>query len=479
MVSYRDRVLPEVTVTLTGEDQSTYSYVTNAKGYYYFRNLPAGNYDVTLSYDSKNVASYIEHYENTETPNRITVEANGYHVRNMIILSSEDLGFGEEPNDDDDTDDYTLPEVELPILAWYSIPAASATLQRYQELKECGFNISFSHLSTLADAKKALELGGQAGVKIMFTCSDLESNTAEIVSQVKDDPALYGYFLRDEPTDADLENLGEWADRIRTADPDHPIYFNLFPNYVDEATLGSTYEEYVKKAISTIKPNQVSFDFYPIHDDGIVDSWWENLEIIRTQSEAANLPIWAFALSTPHGPYPIPELAHLRIQMYTNLAYGAQCLQYFTYWCPTPGTWDFHDAPIAENGSRTDTWELVKTMNEELQARAGVFVGAKVLGVYQTGSTQPRGTHPLTGSNPPLVKLSMEDNGAVMAFLENGKWEYLVMVNRNYDSGFSYSIEFEVDVQTIDKKGTIEDIGTDAESFLDAGDCAIFRWKKK
>jgi len=36
----------------------------------------------------------------------------------------------------------------------------------------------------------------------------------------------------------------------------------------------------------------------------------------------------------PHIVYPQPEMSHLRIQAYTNLAYGAQGLEYFTYQTP-------------------------------------------------------------------------------------------------------------------------------------------------
>lgn len=488
-VSYREKALSDAVVKLTAENGEEYTFTTNVKGYYYFREIPTGDYIVTISYNGSTVASYIDHYENAENPNKITVEDNGFHVRNITILPTEDLGMGGEYIEDNDEYDYKLPEVELPILAWYSIPAASATEQRYQELKDCGFNISYSELTSLEDAKKALELGGKTGVKILFTCSDLVSNTAEIVNEVKDDPALYGYFLGSEPAFADLEDLKAFAGRIREADNSHPVYLNLSPSYSYEAveaagdgedaeeTPGSTYESYVKQAIETVKPSQVSFNYFPISDDGISAGWWKNLELMRDESTAAELPLWGFALATSHGVYPLPEESHLRLQMYTNLAYGAQCLQYFTYWCPPAGAVEYQDAPIAANGNHTDTYDMVKALNEELQARAGVFVGSTVRGVYQTGETQPAGTHPLTGSNPPIVKLNDGGNGSIIAFLDNGKYSYLLMVNRSYESGFNYSIEFEVDVQTVSTTGAVEDIGTDDSAFLEPGDCAIYRWK--
>ena len=475
-VTYRDPNVADVEITLTS-DSDSFSFTTDRSGYYYFRSIPAGDYTASLKYNGKSIDFIIVNYDKKEFPHLITIEDNGFHVRNFEIPNSENLGWDDE--DDEEEDDSTLPKAELPILAWYSIPANMASAERYQELKECGFNISFTHTGTLAEAKQALEFGEQAGVKIMLTCAELETNTAETINQVKDSPALYGYFLRDEPTNADLPALAEWAERVRTADSNHPIYFNLFPNYVDAETLGGDYEDHVREAIRTVKPNQVSFDFYPIRETGIVPTWWQNLEIIKKCSTDAGLPFWAFALSTAHQPYPIPEMSHLRLQMYTNLAYGATCLQYFTYWCPTPGTWDFHDAPIAEDGTRTDTWNLVKDMNQELQARAGVFVGRTITGVYQTGpvDSQPVGTYPLTGSHEPLTRLNTNDNGAVISFFDNGKWHYLMMVNRSYVAGFDYTIQFKKDVQLINRDGSIEDIGSCMDAYLEGGDCVILRWK--
>ena len=85
----------------------------------------------------------------------------------------------------------------------------------------------------------------------------------------------------------------------------------------------------------------VSFDNYPVTNEGVRQLWYENLMIIAEESEKAGLPFWAFAMSVPHWNYPVPTLASLRMQMYTNLAYGAQGLQYFTYWTPGPEPFNY------------------------------------------------------------------------------------------------------------------------------------------
>ena len=373
------------------------------------------------------------------------------------------------------------PKETIPILAWYSIPAEYASEKTYQELADAGFTINFSHLSRLEEALKALDLGQKTGVKIMLSCGELSFDTENVVKKVKDHPALYGYFLRDEPAVGDFPVLAEWANKIRSIDPDHPIYLNLFPNYVDEATLGSTYEEYVKQFTKTVKTTMLSFDHYPVLESGVVrGGWWENLEIISREAAAAGLPMWAFTLSTAHHPYPVATQASLRLQLYTDLAYGAQCLQYFTYWCPTPGTWDFHDAPIAEDGTKTEIYDLVKDMNKEIQKRAGVWVGCKVQKVYHVGGDIPNGVTTLPSPLPePLKKLDIKGGEALISFLENGNYLYAMLVNRSHLQGFDYSIAFTKDVAQVYEDGSVVAIpGRTANRHLDPGDCAIFRMSK-
>ena len=370
-------------------------------------------------------------------------------------------------------------KVELPILAWYSIPEENISLERFQELKEAGFNVNLSSVGSFDKALASLDYGEQTGVKIVFSCHDMWEDPEGTAAKVKDHPALFGYSLGDEPNNARFPVLADMADRLRSVDPDHVIYVNLFPNYAPDEVLGSTYPEHVRKYIEEVRPPLVSFDFYPVTEDGIRERWWENLEVISRESAAAGLPFWAFALSTSHKPYPIPTMASLRLQFYTDLAYGAQGLQYFTYWNPVPGTWDFHDAPIDLDGNRTPVYDLVKAMNAELQARADIFVGDKVLQVRHTGETVPPGVTPLTDLPEPLTALDTHGKGAVVSVLENGGVRYLMLVNRSLDEGFDYDIAFARKVERVGRDGKAFKVpAKGTQTFhLEEGDCAIFRWK--
>ena len=369
----------------------------------------------------------------------------------------------------------------LPIMSWYSIPAEDATLERYQELAECGFNINFSHLYTLKDLQTSLDLAEQAGVKVMATCYELESHTDSVVAAVKDHPALFGYFLRDEPTPPAFPELAAWARRIEKADGrEHPLYLNLLPSIVDSAALTCNYREYVRRFINEVRLPMVSFDFYPVTFDGIrSDYWYDNLQIVHEESEAAGLPFWAFALSTAHNPYPLPTMASLRLELYTALAYGAQGLQYFTYWNPGTEIWNFHEAPINQDKQRSEAYYLVQSMNKELQARAFVFVGAKVLSIAHTGEVMFKGCKRLETLPEKVSTLSTGADGAVVSLLEKGDWKYLVVVSRTLDGPTDLTIGFDTKAWMIDREGKEIKVAKGDNSFvIEEGDAMIFRFRK-
>ncbi|MDO5571135.1 MAG: hypothetical protein Q4F97_06675 [Bacteroidales bacterium] len=364
---------------------------------------------------------------------------------------------------------------EIPILSWYSIPAEDATLERYQELKDAGFTINFSHIYNIEDAKKSLDFAQQVGIKVMFMCNELRTNTDSVVNLVKNHPALAGYFLCDEPVCSGFPDLREWADKIKAADSTHLLYLNLLPVEVPEEALGDTYQGYVKRFIEEVKLPLVSFDCYPVVGDELKPLWYKNLEIVSEESRKANLPFWAFALATAHSSYPIPTMAELKLQMYSNLAYGAQVLQYFTYWNPDTLTWNFHQAPITINKKRGPVYDRVKELNKEIQNRAFVFANSKVISVNHTGDSIPEGTKKL--ENLPSFVNSFNTNGddAIFSIIEKNGKTYLAVVNCSFKKDIIMNVTFNGKVDRIMKDGSIEDVSNYEPYYrIDAGDIEIF-----
>ncbi|MFZ4260636.1 hypothetical protein ACFRAE_01240 [Sphingobacterium sp. HJSM2_6] len=377
---------------------------------------------------------------------------------------------------------------EMTILAWYSIQPEGLNLQRFHELKDAGFTHSFSEsFRTLDLMQNALDLAQQVGVKLIVSTPELSKNPEATVKRFMKHPAAAGYFLRDEPSAAEFAQIGAWARKIQAVDPVKYCYLNLFPDYAPlEVLKTKSYYEYVKRFDEEVNLPFLSFDYYPIVEDQgkvmVRGTFFNTLETFLKVGQEVNKPFWAFALTTAHTPYPIPNEAHLRFQMYSNLAYGAQGLQYFTFWTPKNSKiWNFHHGPINEFDQRTEIYDYVKNLNKDIQGLSPVFLGAKVISVQHTGTEIPVSTRRLS-QLPSSVK-SLEttgSEGAIVSHLQNGNREFLVVVNRDIHQKMMVKIELEKGVERVMKDGSLVDASAYANNLgVAPGDLLVYSWLKK
>ena len=262
---------------------------------------------------------------------------------------------------------------QIPIVAWYGIPASETNLMRYQEMKDAGITHQLTGFSNINEVQKALDVAAKVGVKLIVSCPELKSDPENTVRRFMNQPAVAGYHLIDEPAIGLFPELANWARKIQAVDNKHFCYVNLFPNVVDSATLGtSNYSKYVQECANQLPLQFFSFDYYPVLKDRLAESWFQNLETVSNVAKKAGKPFWAFALTTNYDDAKVtpPTLAALRLQVYADLAYGAQGIEYFTYWSATsvntPSSEDQRGAPISATGKRSGVYDRVKIMSEEI-----------------------------------------------------------------------------------------------------------------
>jgi hypothetical protein len=175
--------------------------------------------------------------------------------------------------------------------------------------------------------------------------------------------------------------------------------------------------------------------------------------------------------------YPVPSTAQLRLQMFANLAYGAQTLQYFTYW--TPGSREFYTASVTLDGKRTDIYDRVKALNREIQNLSGVFLGARVVSVGHTGVWIPAGTQRLTVLPPPVRVLDTDGNSAIVSLLEKDDRCFLVVVNRSIEHPMKLTLVTEDYVKKVLKDGAFVPANAYTPvTEIEAGDLAIYMWDR-
>jgi hypothetical protein len=111
--------------------------------------------------------------------------------------------------------------------------------------------------------------------------------------------------------------------------------------------------------------------------------------------------------------------------VFSNLLYGAQGIQYFTY----AGLVD------SKTCQKTPVYDIIRQVNAEVKAYSPVFYGCEVLGVWHMGETIPSHTQPLAAMPHKTVRsLKITGEGAVVSLLRNGRETYLAVQNRDCEN---------------------------------------------
>ncbi len=384
----------------------------------------------------------------------------------------------------------------IPVMSWGGIAQAELSVESYRKLKDVGVNIDIAFFSNADAIATALDAAGKAGVKLMITCPELKSDPEKTANRFKNHPALEGYFLSDEPFQSQFQELADWQKRIKSADAKHYCFVNLLPNINSNQSKFGTkdYKEYIDTFDKLFPEPYISFDFYPVVDGDIHPRWYENMEFFANKYQTEGRPFWAFALTTSYLAYSgdavqpslndfyqlyktynpektfvhdIPTLSSLRLQIYVDLAYGAQGIEY----------WSFRGfgSPLDAQGKRTVVYDRLQKVSNEIQQLSGVFLGAKVISVAHTGLDIPNETKRLCSLPAPIKLLETVGEGAVVSELENGKNRFLVIVNRDFKNTMKLIISTDDSVKKVLKDGSLIPASEYAGATeVEPGDVAIY-----
>jgi hypothetical protein len=378
---------------------------------------------------------------------------------------------------------------QIPIFAQFGVPLESSTPAMYREMADAGFTLNWGSKQgqtySAANFTTMLDAAQGTGIKQYLMASQYSGTLENMVTLFKDHPALGGYFVWDEPNVSNFASIANQITRIEALDPVHPCYVVLFPNYANAVQLGTgtnaevicskaEYEAYVRQYMQVVSPPFLCFDHFGIRGDNthraVSERYYENLELIADEAKKANIPFWGYALSSAITGFPIPTLADLRLQMYSNLAYGAQGLNYYAYW--NGGT----QPPVAD-GVKTPTYYVVQEMNREIKTLSKVFLNAEVKLLGHTG-TPPAGCTALATAQLPSVIQSIwtSSSGALVSVLEKGNDHFLVVVNRDINVDLQVKVEGTAALRRVRKDGSI--VIADSRTYnVTPGDVLIFFWK--
>jgi len=222
-----------------------------------------------------------------------------------------------------------------------------------------------------------------------------------LIARVRTHPALYSYFVTDEPNATNFPGLGKLVAYLRERDPKHMAYINLFPTYANNGQLGTegdkvtAYKKHLEQYLEIVKPQLISYDHYQFAVKGDTPDYFLNLSLVRHAAEEAKLPFLNIVqAATWSASMRVPTPDEMRYLVYTTMAYGAQGISYYVYSCGG------HTGMIAHaDGTPTVLYDALKTLNREFVKIASQLQPFECKGVYHCGMLPP-GTEPLPKDAP-------------------------------------------------------------------------------
>ena len=386
--------------------------------------------------------------------------------------------------------DATRPVMEA--MGYYSFKPWNANLENYQKLADAGITMVTVETDE-EDYLQQMALARAVGIKVLAvigwaTEGWYESMSPEslarleqLIESMKNRPELFGYHIWDEPSVNHIFELMAIEDKMTQLDPDHPVYVNLRPNGSSEGMGASTYAEYVEVFASMMHLKQLSFDMYPALANGWVQTDWHYcLEIVSDAARRYNKPFWAFAATCWIDLEQVlidrakPTVENVQLQVYTDLAYGAQAIQYFTI--QDYGGTDF--APIMRDGTWTEAYDILKTVNLRMQKRAYIFKDSKVAKVRQSGEWAPFEASLAYNDLPPEINSLNVSHSGTISFIENNGNEYVAVVNNYPCFDQILSIDFNTPVYLIGSEGQFELLEPGMTHYaLKSGEMLVFKYR--
>jgi hypothetical protein len=236
----------------------------------------------------------------------------------------------------------------------------------------------------------------------------------EEAAQLRDDEAVWGYYIMDEPTKIEqYEQCARKREALHEADPNHPAYVNL----------GGSYRRIHSRFIETFSPEVLSHDYY---------HWWWNydthfpmLEEYYAAAKEAGIPLIAWVecntakqdLIREDRYVHLPDnLQRLRMSVYTRLAYGVKGIQ----WWKGNQLWaDDELTPVGRDAA---------LIGAELKVLGPTLVRLQSVNVFHTPAL-PEGTRQLPDDYWARVAGDDWVVGALKGPEDN---DYLLLANRDH-----------------------------------------------
>lgn len=296
-----------------------------------------------------------------------------------------------------------------------------------------------------------LDVAEKRGIKLIAFVIGLESEHIrslgldgykarflEVYGKIKH-PALYGFFIGDEPgTKEEFENSVNCVKFQKETAPELTPYLNLHTcmDDTDPALLGGrSFREWLKDFARDTGFSLFSYGHYDQvwNEDGI-DSYFRNLKALVSAANDAGVDCWNTQLSSAHYMFRIPNYYELLWQLTTAAACGSRGVNWFRFYDRTAGP-NYHGSAIDEYGNKTPLYYDMLRANRRFNDQYGeLIMSCRIKDTYFTKKTYG-GYDIFNDQKHPIIKDVVSTEQAIVSFFDgpDGK-EYLCLVNVSMDT---------------------------------------------
>jgi hypothetical protein len=323
-----------------------------------------------------------------------------------------------------------------------------------------------------------------------------------LIDRVKKYRALEAYFITDEPSADKFSEYAELVAYLHKKDPARLAYINLLP-YADKTQLGISantfdrtkikypvnlheiglddknilaYLEYLRRFITMVKPDLISYDHYHLFKNGDGQRYFVNLALISQVAREAKIPFMNIIQAGKFlKEWRLPTAKEIRFQVYTTLAYGGKGISYFTYWGSEA------DEGLYRDGKQSLLAKDVGKINAEIRKLSPILMSLNSRGVYHT-EPLPVGGEKIPKDSP--IKVLSKGEFVIGLFGKAKKITTFMIVNRNYKDKQKAEIQVNISGKRLQEleRETGKWIGVAKLSFdrkikltLEPGDGHLFR----
>lgn len=269
-------------------------------------------------------------------------------------------------------------------------------LAYYQAIADSGINLAFPGYQemnggSMAYNKRCLEAAQQVGIKQLVADANIKAFVTELyltledgtmtedgaiariqemVAPYKEYESFAGFMIADEPGANKFKSLGKACEIMKKAEPDVLFYVNLFPVIANGNQLNTaSYTEYLDQYIQSFDNGFISYDHYPLLNNGLIDSFLGNMEMLQTavQKEGEGREIWTFLQCIQYGGNhrALQGERDTNFQVNSSLAFGISGVEWFCFWSPPgfDGATTFGDGMFSRDGYKTANYDYVKAAN--------------------------------------------------------------------------------------------------------------------